>query len=352
MKLILLFILLLALARYLINNRPTSIAQKTKSENIVCYFAYIIIICLAAFRSSSVGTDTYGYIQDFYMISDMTFSQIYDGYRSYFIFYFLLKLLTLLGAPLWVWFGFIELLYVSAVARLINKYSKDKILSIILFIILLLNFSFAGLKQVMAMGIMLHSFLYFVEKKYVKSLICFILAFNAHPASLIFIFAYILYFFRQKQSFKFIAGIILAILVFGGMSTMSFFVNLLGDEHYERYLIEDSSYSYVSLFFYILLMLTLIPFYKKYAQQFSVGKYDVNFQLVCVTIVCALQFLASYSPNMFRLAYLYVPFYCILLPNAYSTRSDNDSKIIVIAIFIGIVFYYAYINRNFIYSLA
>ena len=50
----------------------------------------------------------------------------------------------------------------------------------------LFGFSLAGLKQTFAMALMLHAFLFFVDKKYLWSMLFIALTYYTHPACLIF----------------------------------------------------------------------------------------------------------------------------------------------------------------------
>lgn len=65
----------------------------------------------------------------------MSFSDIFDRWDTYLGYYVPSKLFSMLGAPQWLWFGFVELVYAFAVQKFINKYSADKLLSILVFVV-------------------------------------------------------------------------------------------------------------------------------------------------------------------------------------------------------------------------
>ncbi len=351
MKTILILIIIICLFRLYLGRYATNSNTRKKLERRFCVLAYFALVFLAAFRGESVGADTGGYMRDYMQINSMTLSDALDKYSEYKFFYLLMWLFSSWKAPVWLFFGIIEGVYIIAIARFINKCSSDKLYSIVFFIILLFNFSLAGMKQVLAMGLILYAFLDFTEKKWVRAVIFVLLAYFTHPVVMAFLLAFVLYYLKDKRSFYIAVGIAFALIVFSGMTVMSSFVSISGNEHFETYLTSDNSYSSVMLLFYLLLFVAVVPFLKFYSKKTqSAG--NVKFETACLLLACAFQYMASLSPNLFRLAYLYTPFYMVVLPNAFNCGSNSGGNSMKILVLLLAISYYAYTARNFIYSFS
>lgn len=351
MKTILILIIIIVLLRIYLNGYPENSRTREKAERYMCFLAYAALIFLAAFRSENVGADTGGYINDYDNIVHLNYSEIVSKYASYWAFYSLMKIFSMMKLPLWTFFGIVEFVYISSIARLINRYSKDKLYSIILFVVLLYSFSLAGMKQVFAMGLMLYSFIEYLDKRYIRAIALTVLAYFSHPVAMIFLFAYLLYVIKEKSYFFLVIFGIVLLFVVGSMTTMASFVSYLGNDHFELYLEKSEAYSSVVLIFYLLLLISALPFYKSYCKT-TMPKGMARFELGCICVACSLQYLAFFSPNLFRLAYLYTPFYLILLPNAFSSQSGNVSQMAKYIVLFGAIFFYAYSSRNFIYTMS
>lgn len=168
---------------------------------------------------------------------------------------------------------------------------------------------------------------------------------------MIFLFAYLLYVIKEKSYFFLVILGMVLLFVVGSMTTMASFVSFLGDDHFEVYLEKSETYSSVVLIFYLLLLISALPFYKSYSKT-TMPKGMARFELGCICVACSLQYLAFFSPNLFRLAYLYTPYYLILLPNAFSSQSGNASQIVKYIVLFGAMFFYAYSSRDFIYTMS
>ena len=323
-----------------------------KVNVLLCSIAYIGLIFLAAFRAPEVGTDTLSYISDYKEIHTFTWKDIMEHYRGYELFYFVCKIFSLFGLPVFIWFAFIEIVYVSAIARLVHKDSTDKIYSIILFITIgLYMFSLAGLKQTMAMGLVLHGFIEMRNKRYIIAVLLSILAFFSHPTAAVFIPAFLLYVCRNTKHFNILLVCLILLLMIGAKYMFASFSNILHLEHFERYLSVEKTYSIWTLLFYILMIIASLPFINNYSKN-ALYQNEHKFEFSCLIIACSLQYLASLSPSLFRLALYYTPFFLVYMPNVFNTHSDVTRKVVKLVLILAVILFFAYTNRNFVYSLA
>lgn len=339
-----LFVTVLLVLYFLLGYNNTN--KDDKQESWFCNIAYAVIVFLAAFRGINVGADTNGYMFQYEeLIRYYSFDDIWNSkYQTYYFFYVICKLFSMINMPLWIWFAFIEFIYISAIRRLIIVFSTDKMYSVILFVVSgLFGFSLAGMKQTLAMALILHAFLDLIDKKYLRMSILIVLTYYTHPVALIFGFGFILYLLRNTKFYYPALFFIVWIFVFGAMSAMSYFVDMLNQDTFEKYIREDGVYTYSTLFFYLFLLGSTVPFCKQYIKVQTYAKVFLGFLM----ITCSLQFLASYSDNLFRLAYLYTPFYVVYLPNVFDKNHTLSSSIVKLIVLFGAIFFFLYAARNF-----
>lgn len=287
---------------------------------------------LAAFRSSNVGGDTASYILHYETMSAISFSQVADYQKSYLGYFYPSKIFSWIGMPCFVWFGFVEGLYVYTLNKFIKKYSQDRIYSVLVFLTNgLYAFSVAGNKQVMSMSLMLLAFLFLTEKKYIRMILAALWGAACHSAGLIFLLAFVLYYFRNIKYFIFIVlGISVTIVI----SSQTFLRQLLvilaaakedSSGHFEMYTDLDTSYTPVTLFFYIGSIIMALFFIGGYLRKF---KDEAAFVYGMCFIACAMQSLASINPSLFRMALPFAPFFMLLLPNTAYTIKDRKKRLL------------------------
>lgn len=350
MKVLAIILFLIISLRVVLSITRRARIKDNSLELLFTFVIYAILIFLAAFRSENVGTDTIGYSQDYYQVQFVSFKDIpyqYQGYEGY---YYTSKIFaTVLNAPLWVWFAFVEFVFISAIARLINRFSKDKLYSILILVTSgLYMFSLAGLKQTLAMAVFIHAYMGLVDKQYIRFMLLNVLVYLIHPVVIIGNIVSILYVIRNSKYFYICLFIIAALLCFGTMTFMTYLVKLSGNEHFEIYLIQDSSYSKATLYLYIFVLGCTLPFVKKLLKD------NVDFKVLFAgsMLVCLFQYTASFSTSLFRLAFCFLPFFISFVPNVFAKKYRKSLSITLsIAVMLGLVFFCLYANRNLSFTL-
>jgi membrane protein len=326
--------------------------SRTNIDNRLAIFFGVVIILMAAFRGPKVGADTFAYMLDYENIPDYSFEFIKERYEGYLGYYYLSKIFTMAGLPLPVWFGFLETVYLYSLYRLICHFKTDsKLFSLLIFVTTgLMMFSFAGLKQVLAMSMMIFSFLAFIHKKYIISTALIVYAYTCHSVALIFLVAFLFYLFRDKKYFYFIVGTGIIISIGASEWALSTMVEILDDEHYESYLEIDNTYTATTLIFYWIIVGVSLLGYKHYERT---DRANARLVLGLSLTGCAIQAMAAISPNAFRMALLFTSFFMILIPKSLS-ESRNNSTYISILRFLEIsmlTFYFLYTGRDAEYTL-
>lgn len=343
-----LFVVLLIL---FLRNQVQGIKSPLSRDNTEKKYLWIVcsvLVLLAAFRSDGVGADTSGYRWAYLSMGDYrSISDIIDRYTIDYICYFALsKLFHMIGLPVQVWFGFIEALYLFAMMKLINKFSKDKLFSLLVFVTVgLFIFSLAGLKQTMAMSLMMLAFISLIEKKYWLTALLVFISYYTHQVSMMFLAAFLLYYIRKARWLVPATMFIFVLTYFYGFAFMETMVDVIENERWEAYLVTDSGYSYVTFIFYSVITFVASLSIKRYHAVDP----SLSYLFLGLSILgCGIQLLAGISPSLFRLAYLYTPFLMIVLPN--TSYYSKNSVIVRAFLMASIIFYFLYTNRHTPYS--
>lgn len=310
-------------------------------ENKYLNIVYAILVLLAALRYIIPGTDMMGYMHDYQKIKEMSWDSIIDAWDgNYVVYFFASKIFSYTQLPYQFWFGFVELFFLTGFARLVNKFSKDKLLTVFLFFSIgLYNFSFSGLKQVFAMSLIWHSFASFYDRKYFIAAISAVLSYFTHKTSAFFMLAFLFQFIRNKKLMYFIITAYAAIIIVSPNLLFLFLADSLNDSRYLLYLNESSSSSYTIFIVYLLLF---IPVFIFRTPRTECSK--DNFILANASISVVSQLLALVAATAFRLALYYTPFLLILFSN---NVKDKTIKTIIIVFF---MIFLLYTSRQFPYK--
>lgn len=315
-------ILIIVFLRYQLDNNRVSnpdYALETKYLKIVCG----ILVVLAGIRGSGVGTDTAGYIADYLKDKSLSLSQVIQKHGSigggYFFF---TKLFSMTGLSVHWWFGVVELLYVYAIYQFVQKFSQDKLISMLCFFTMgLYSFSLAGLKQTMSMGFAILAFVALRDKRYPMAVILGVVSFWCHTAAAIFAFGIVGYLLRNMKLYYFYLVVFFAAVLLWGDSLWVNSIELLNDEHYtELYADADNLYSSWTFVFYLLLLALMAFPWRRY----SIENSDECKVLYGMTLIAtAFQSLATSFSTAFRVAYYFLPFMIVLVPNCCNYMSNN-----------------------------
>lgn len=311
---------------------------------------YSIIVCLlfvllASLRWIIPETDVEAYMFDYERMASYSFGDIFkqwDG--NYITYYCLCKLFKLIGLPYRFWLGFVQIVSISGFIKLVNRYSSDKILSLLLyFTVGLFSFSINGLKQALAMGLVWYALSFISDKKYLYAVIFSVLAFFAHKTSAFFMLSFVMFFMKGMRRIYMIIIVIMTIAVaIIPSQILNFLTASLGEERYGNYLGSEGGYSYVTFIFY--LMLFFIGFISKNKKDLSniSGLSQFVSSLAIIAVVANL--FAQISATSFRLALYYTPFLAFYVSNKVQ---DKNVRLFVM---VFTAFFFLYTSRSLPYK--
>lgn len=344
----LIYILVLFLILFLVFTLSELPAGKLRYKTEHRYLKIIcwVLVLLAALRGSSVGTDTIGYWQSYTLgMPKWSFATVLLKYADYPGYYLLAKTCSYLHFPVQLFFGIVEGMYIFAIYKFVNRYSRDKLYSILCFTFIgLYAFSLAGLKQTLSMAFVLLYFMALQDKKYIKTVLLFLAAYFCHHASLIFLGSVALYYLRNTRLFYAYLMAVVLVLLFGTQFVWTSMLELLENDHYSNLYMQDKGYSSTTMIFYGVLVVILFLFGRGYMRT---KKIESKVMLGMSTLAFALQALSFVSSAAFRLSLFYLPFMVVAFPNTFNRIADYETKKIVkFAVGFMIVFFFIYSNRN------
>lgn len=314
-------------------------------ERRVCIICAIILMLIASLRGDSVGTDTISYVKDYSRVALLSYKDILLVYSDNPGYYLLSKFFVDHNAPIQLWFGFVELIYISAVYKVIKTFSKDKALSFLLFFFLgCYSFSLSGLKQTVAMGIALWAFICLYNKRNLWFFLLLGLGFFFHKSCIVFLFTFIIFQIKDSRKLYFYLTIAFVgfVLLYDRLTSM--FINTFGNEHYKTYLQSESRYSATTFLVFLFLFLLALLFYKRYYFE----KENEATLLLGMTYLGLITLPIAFAvASAFRISLYYSVFLDVFLPNCISYASNYKNRLILkLSIVAFLLFYFIYSNRN------
>lgn len=164
-----------------------------KDKKRFCFYTGVLLWLLVALRNVKLGlNDTENiYYPIFLNMQFISFADILNiANYSGKLFYILTKILGTFIINYNLYLAVIGVPFIASIMYLIYKYSKYPLVSVFLFIALYYLYSFFLLRQVIAIGIVVFSYKYILEKKPIRFVLLVMLAVLFHKSAWLFIFAY------------------------------------------------------------------------------------------------------------------------------------------------------------------
>lgn len=313
---------------------------------------YMIILC--AFRAygstNHIGIDTYGYYKSYSSI-DKTYNGILDIIQSHdkdIGYKVIMWVFNKFRINFTVVLTLFSLVYVGIVGIYIYKYSKNMIVSIIVFAGLgLYTFAFSAIRQSIAMGLCLAAYMLDDKYKGFKGFVCFALlvaaASTIHASAVVFAPAYVLGKLPYKRSTLFVLiGIAAATMVFKGKFA-NFIMRLGADvaEHYEGYgssVLVNERNAGMRLYMLVAALVALrLAFSKKISNNAR------NDSLIYMMLFMLILFPATQGGGaMMRIYYYYYIFIITFVPNTVEGMQDYRERLLIYILLIAFFLYFFY----------
>ncbi len=342
---------------YYLNSLPETIpltnrlSIKQNLEKKFFIFIAIYMIALCGLRSYSalhhIGIDTHAYYLSYlskqhFSLHNILTSDFND--KGYVI---LQRIFGKLDLKFWMLLLFNAIIYVGSVTWYIYKFSKNKWLSLFIFLAMgLYTFAFSAVRQSIAMGFCLIAFLLSNKISGWKSFLLFVfftfIASTIHASAVIFFPMY----FLQKLEYK---TITVWLLLGVSALTMLFktqFANLIltlaaeASDKYEGYEILEGSNAGILL--YLLILAFIVLKLLEPGQKLSTKKDSSIYFLLFMLIL----FPATQTGGaMMRIYYYYYIFIVVYIPNALANIRDYKIRFLAY-LFINAFLLYFYLSGD------
>lgn len=232
--------ILFALANLRYSGRdPSEISRKNKKYNAFVLTIAVLTFFIIANESIKSNGDLQGYYNHYNSLSHVKFDYFFRNWSDMKDpFYHLCGFLTSkIGLDFYGWHTVIAFVSAFAIYNLISRYSTNVFISLTtIFVLGLFGFILSGLRQALALSVLMFSFTFLREKKLICFILVVLLASLFHSTALIFIVAYPVYQmkFNYKNLVLMCLGGIVVLLNAGGM--VSLYLKLVGtDDIYSGY---------------------------------------------------------------------------------------------------------------------
>ena len=332
--------------------------KRLKKTGVFYLIIAISVPCiLAGIRGDSVGTDVLGYattimdeankvntFQELNII-DRTYTEY--GYRL--LAFLISRLFSNLG---WLLF-FTELITIGSVAAALYLFRNDLPISMgmLFFMTCQYHYSFNAMRQMMAAALLLISFYFLINSKFVKYLIISIIAGSIHTFSLVVsVILFILwtlrkwYNTRQKKYFV-IFAVIFAVFAWENIVKIASQYLFTGSLYrYARYFTTDydrvsaidvltSPTIWINVLIFIICSLSI----QREKDSFKDNYDSVLYVILLLSVFC--KFMQIYLAPMDRMGTYLASFNCIFIPRSLSVKynriSKKDRKFLLVVLMLG-----------------
>jgi len=322
--------------------------KKIMSKKWFVIISSILLFLIAAFRSIYFGPDVLNYLKKYISLSYISVSTLWmnvinnEGTDPFFSLFS--KAFNFLGVTPQMWLSILSGIFIYSISSIIYKYSDEPYISFIALISLgYFYFSLTGLRQTMAISILLFSFKYLKERRVLPFIIVVFISSLFHSSALIFLIAYP--FANVKIGFKHFLGLGVAIImaVFFKNQIREIIKILSWTDRLANYANREVSLTWSGFILQLSIYLFCL-FYKK-----NVLKYD-NDNLILYNLLFLglfFQVFAIVIAEFFRVSMYFSIFSIILITKAINAEENVKLRnMIFLAVFMALLGY-IYWTGNF-----
>lgn len=308
--------------------------EKKSINRKAFWLPFIVLVLFSSMRSYVVGLDTGGYTADFRDQLDVSYfnfrSDVEYGFQ--FLHYIILKF-----TKNYFWLFFISsIIVLYPYLNFFKKNSKDYFLSVFIFITFgFYSFYFNGLRQGIAMAIVVLATPFLIDKKFFKFSLIVLFASLFHKSALVMILFYFIVNLRLRIEYKLI---VLFVASLGLSKLLLKYLSSFNDRYGSYTEVSDEAGGYLTLLFYFIIAFYLYIHIYKY--RICEEKINTLAQLYFCGLVFLLPIamLGASASGPQRLLFYFVWPVTILLPYVFDYMKNR--YIYFLFIFLSSVYFY------------
>ena len=313
-------------------NIGCKINNKNYGRKIYIMLNGILSIIICGFRHISIGNDTEMYLYKYNKVN--MFSDFWMAIKSETteVGYSILEYLIGRNFSFDFFKTIVAIIAIAPVMYVIYKYSKIPWVSILVFISFgTLPFYMSGMRQSLAMGITTLSFVFIMERKRTKFILCIIIATIFHSTAIIFLPAY--WFQNVIISKKnIIISFIFMILSFVLKDKIFTIFSMFSRQQYNY-----SEAGGEKMYIFIILSILLGIIYNGVSCKDNKCNETLLYMMVAVAIIWPI---ASVNPALFRIYYYYSIFMILFIPNLIYRIKDKIIKLSIYSGYLVVAIYF------------
>lgn len=303
---------------------------------VVPFFALVLF---ASVRSYLIGSDTETYTSDFRDQLDPNYFVFNDNveYGFQLLKYWLLNL-----TYNYFWLFFVSaIIVVCSYLFIFKKLSRNYWLSVFIFITFnYYTFFFNGLRQGIAMAIIVLATPYLIKKEFLKYFLIVLIASLFHISSLIMILFYFIIKLKLKLEYK-LLGVILSSLILSGLSIQYLATS---NERYSTYSeVSENSGGYLTLMLYLIIGGMIYLFIKKYKTSDIIFINLTQLYLCGVAFLIPIAMLGVNPSGPQRLLYYFTWSIALIFPYIFSIV--NNKIIYYLFIVFSCIYFYLFTSE-------
>jgi len=321
-------------------------------KKIFVIIATIQWILLSGLRHVSIGADTLAYRDNFYDISNQSWSTLFENFRNIIIFgqegkdpgYTLfVKFIQLFTLNYQLYLIIIAMIFIIPMGKLIYKHSKEPLISFILFSTLFYSFfAITGHRQTIATAlVVLIGYNFIIKRKLIPFLFLVGIAFTVHKSSLVFIPFYFIYNLKVKRSYM-----VLGLISFVGLMVfrIPYALFMQSISGYEYGIYDDAG---TLIFTTMIVAIYLITIWKLPA----ILKISKNSKHFVNALIIALIFtpLTWVNPSAMRVVQYFSIFLLLLLPSILLSFKKEEYKIVYVIALSTLVLLFLLNNPSYLF---
>lgn len=309
--------------------------NKTKRDILVVICASGLFL-IASLRNIEVGKDISNYMNHFIINKNADWISVLLYKEP--AFSVLNKIIGTVTDNYQIFIAITSALILIGPTKVIYKYSKNPVMSYILYITMtFFAFSLSGLRQALAISILLWNYDALLEKKFIKFICGIILAVLFHKSVIIFLLIYFISRIEIKPIIFIFYTIVFLILFIFKAPILSFFVNNIF-EQYSYTLSSSNSYIYMLTMFCVLVFGLI-----NYKAVIEINK-DALILYNMIIISVFIQLFGMESSNIVRLSELHYIFVIVFIPEVLNSIKDFKIRWLgYILIFIIVMIQFIYV---------
>lgn len=315
---------------------------KVKKINLnkfsICLF-FIIFIIILSLRSNLIGVDLPNYKYFFDISSKLSFKElIFYFEKGEFLYFIFNKIISFFSNHNFqILLTFCAILSILPILKVYTDKVSNPVLTIALFLVVApFSMFFSGIRQCIAMGIVVYSFKYVENKKFFNFLFCIFIASLFHRSAL---FSFVLYFLYHINISKKMCLFLIPIMIFIFIFNQQIFMILL-----KFISIYDGEIQHTGAYSILILLILFAVYCFVFAKSDKVDKEFAGLRNILLFAIF-IQMFASIHATVMRINYYYLLFIPLLIPKIINYVDKKNIKFLnffhmFLSLFFIVYFFY------------